>query len=85
MHKHANQLTDYSLVFEMLVAKKNSVVNERGNLFYKKPGLMRLEETGQYQKGSVAVIGKDGRAKAHLGGMAKFITMSMSADDKQLR
>jgi len=85
IYKHTNELNDYSLVFEMTVFKKSSVVNERGNLYFKKPQLLRLEETGQYKTGSVAVIGKDGKAHAHLGGVAKFITMTMDPDDKQLR
>jgi outer membrane lipoprotein-sorting protein len=85
MHKHADDLNDYSLVFDMTVFKKGTVVTERGKLFFKKPQLLRLEETGQYKTGSVAVIGKDGKAHAHTGGVAKFITLTMDPDDKQLR
>ena len=85
MHKRATQLYDYSLVFEITVFKKQIAVKERGKLYFKKPGLMRMEEIGQYKTGSVAVIGKDGRARAHLGGVAKFITLNMAPDDDQLR
>jgi outer membrane lipoprotein-sorting protein len=84
MYKNANQLNDYSMVFETTVFKKGSTVHERGNLYFKKPKLMRLEETGDYKKGSVAVLGKDGKVRAHSGGVLKLITVTMDPDDKQL-
>jgi|GEM_PF-942886 len=38
---------------------------------------MRLEEIGDYKNGSVAVLGKDGKVRAHAGGMIKFVTVTM--------
>lgn len=84
MHRHASALSDYSLIFETITFKEKETVSEKGRLYFKKPKLMRLEEIGEYKNGSVAVIGKDGKARAHAGGLVKFITLTMSADDKQL-
>lgn len=84
MHKAAESLSDYSLVYETRIFKKGSTLVETGNLFFKKPKLMRVEETGEYSKGSVAVIGKDGKARAHSGGITSFITVTMDPEDKQL-
>lgn len=84
MHKEANQLNDYTLTFEMRTFKKHETVVEGGKLYFKKPKLMRLEETGEFQKGAVAVIGKDGKARAHPGGISKFVTLTLSPDNKML-
>ncbi|CAN5463889.1 hypothetical protein BH11CYA1_BH11CYA1_00980 [soil metagenome] len=80
----AQKLNDYSLVFETITFKKGESVSEKGNLYFKKPKLMRLEEIGDYKKGSVAVLGKDGRVRAHAGGMIKFVTLTLDPADKQL-
>jgi outer membrane lipoprotein-sorting protein len=85
LYKHAQALNDYSLYFEMTVFRKSSVVNERGHLYFKKPRLLRVEETGQYNTGSVVVIGKDGKAHGHAGGLAKFITITRNPNDSSLR
>ena len=80
----AEKLNDYSLVFETIIFKKGESISEKGNLYFKKPKLMRLEETGDYKKGSVAVLGKDGKVRAHAGGLIKFVTLTMDPSDKQL-
>lgn len=80
----AQKLNDYSLVFETITFKKGETVSEKGNLYFKKPKLMRLEEIGDYKKGSVAVLGKDGKVRAHAGGLIKFVTLTMDPSDKQL-
>jgi outer membrane lipoprotein-sorting protein len=84
MVKAAQNLNDYSLTFETITFKKNDSISERGNLYFKKPKLMRLEETGEYKNGSVAVLGKDGKVRAHAGGLVKFVTVTMDAGDKEL-
>ncbi len=84
MIEEAERLEDYSFVFEARTFKKASTVVERGNLYFKKPKLMRLEETGEFNKGSVAVIGKDGKARAHSGGLTQFVTVTLSPDSKML-
>jgi len=84
MCKSAEVLRDYSLVFETVTFRKDHPISEKGKLFFKRPKLMRLEEIGNYNKGAVAVIGKDGKARAHAGGLIRFIVLTMSATDKQL-
>lgn len=84
MVRAAQNLNDYSLTFETITFRKNDSISERGNLYFKKPKLMRLEETGEYKNGSVAVLGKDGKVRAHAGGLVKFVTVTMDAGDAQL-
>ena len=85
MQKDVAQWDDYSFIFETTTFKKmNNNVVERGKLFFKKPKLMRIEEIGEFNKGSVAVIGKDGKARAHGGGVTSFITVTTTPDDKML-
>lgn len=84
MEKEIAKLNDYSLVFETKTFKKDKTVVERGNLYFKKPKQMRIEEIGDYNKGSVAVIGKDGKARAHSGGITSFVTVTTNPDDKML-
>lgn len=84
MYREAERLNDYSLSFETKTFKKGATVVEAGNLYFKKPKLMRLEETGEFNRGAVAVIGKDGKARAHAGGLASVITVTMNPDDKML-
>jgi len=84
MVKEADSLKDYSLVFETITFKGKETINERGKLSFKKPKLMRLEEIGDYKKGSLAVLCKDGMVRAHAGGLIKFVTLTMRPDDKQL-
>lgn len=81
----AEALDDYSLIFEAITFKKNhGTIEEKGKLFFKKPHLMRLEEIGDFQKGSIVVIGADGKAHARGGGLARFITLTLDPKDKQL-
>ena len=84
MEKEIAKLDDYSLVFETRTFKKDKTVVERGKLFFKKPKQMRIEEIGEYNKGSVAVIGKDGKARAHGGGLTSFLTVTTKPDDHML-
>ncbi len=84
MTKSAEELNDYTLLFETKIFKKGSTLVDKGKLSFKKPKLMRIEEIGEFNKGSVAVIGKDGKARAHGGGMTSFVTLTLSPDDKML-
>lgn len=84
MVRDAEALKSYSLIFETITFKKGKSISEKGKLYFKKPKLMRLEEIGDYNHGAVAVIGRDGKARAHAGGVIGFIVLSMSATDKQL-
>lgn len=85
MQKDAGQLNDYSFIFETTTFKKaNNNVVEKGKLYFKKPKLMRIEEIGDFNKGAVAVIGKDGKARARGGGVTSFFTVTTTPDDKML-
>jgi outer membrane lipoprotein-sorting protein len=84
MCRSAEALRDYSLIFETTTLKKGHSVSEKGKLYFKRPKLMRLEEIGDYNHGAVAVIGKDGKARAHAGGLIRFIVLSLNPTDKLL-
>jgi outer membrane lipoprotein-sorting protein len=84
IHRTA-ELRDYSTDFELTVFKNGSTVKERGEYSFKQPKLIRLEETGDYKNGSVAVLGKDGKAHGHFGGPLKFLKGTISPDSAELR
>lgn len=85
MFEAADKYNDYSFNYTMKVYKKSKPIVEEGIFTYKKPGLIRLEETGQYKKGAVAVLGPDGKVRAHLGGMLKAFVAELPADSGMLR
>ena len=84
MGKEIERLNDYSLLFETKSFKKNSSITDAGKLFFKKPKLMRVEETGEYNKGSIAVITKDGSARAKGGGLTGLVVLTLKPSDKML-
>ena len=84
MGKEVDRLNDYSLLFETKTFKPGSSVTEAGRLYFKKPKMMRIEETGEFNKGSVAVIQKDGKARAKGGGITGLVVLTLKPDDKML-
>lgn len=84
MCRDAERLEDYSFLFETKIFKKTSTLVESGIMYFKKPNMMRLEESGEWNKGSIAVIRRDGKARARGGGLASLVTLTMSPDDKRL-
>lgn len=84
MGKEVEKMNDYSLLFETKSFKKNSSITEAGKLFFKKPKMMRIEETGEFNKGSIAVIRKDGTARAKGGGFTGLVVLTLKPADKML-
>lgn len=84
MAQKVEKLNDYSLLFETRSFKKGSTVVDAGKLYFKKPKMMRVEETGEFNRGSVAVIQKDGKARAKGGGIAGLVVLTLSPSDKTL-
>jgi outer membrane lipoprotein-sorting protein len=84
MGKEVDRLNDYSLLFETKTFKARSSITEAGKLYFKKPKMMRIEETGEFNKGSVAVIQKDGKARAKGGGITGLVVLTLKPDDKML-
>lgn len=84
MYNAADSLKNYSFKFTMKVYKKKKTVVEKGNFFFKKPRLIRIEETGSYKKGAVAVLTANGRVKARLGGALRFFVADLSPRSKTL-
>jgi len=84
MGKEIDRMNDYSLTFETKTFKRGSTITEAGRLFFKKPKMMRIEETGEYNKGSIAVIQKDGKARAKGGGITGLVVLTLRPDDKML-
>lgn len=85
MLEASDRYNDYSFNYTMKVYKKSKPTVEQGVFTYKKPGLIKLEETGSYKKGAVAVLGSDGKVRAHLGGALKFFVAELPADSNLLR
>ena len=85
MCQAADNLNDYSFQFEMTVYKLNGEQKEAGNFYFKKPRLIRLEETGNFKKGAVAVLQRDGKVRAHLGGALGFFVVTLTPESDYLR
>lgn len=79
MSRAADSLKSYAFVSEMTVFKGSKTINERCNFYFKKPKQIRAEEVGQYKKGSVAVLQKDGKVRGHLGGVLSKIVATVDA------
>jgi outer membrane lipoprotein-sorting protein len=84
MYKSADSYEDYLFEYQMIAFKRGRVVEE-GKFYFKKPQQIRLEETGSFRKGSIAVRGKEGKIKAKAGGGLGFIVVELSPDSGLLR
>lgn len=82
MSDAANALKTYSFQSEQTVFKGNKTVREKVNFYFKKPKLIRAEEVGDYKKGSVAVLQKNGTVRGHLGGLLSKISATVASDSE---
>lgn len=78
MTESAKVLRSYSFMYETTVFKGNKTINQQGVFYFKQPRLLRVEMTGDYKRGAVAVAGKDGKVRGHLGGALSAFTMTVS-------
>ncbi|MCA9802408.1 MAG: hypothetical protein KC777_10495 [Cyanobacteria bacterium HKST-UBA02] len=85
MNKAADDMDSYSFNYTMRVFKDKKTVVEKGDFYYKQPGLIRLEEKGPYKKGAVAILGSNGKVKAHLGGGLKLFVVELDPESGLLR
>lgn len=85
MANAAQQLKAYSFDYETQVFKGNKVIDQQGTFWFKQPPrMLRVEMTGQYKHGSVAVLGRDGKIRGHLGGALGAFTITLSPDSDML-
>lgn len=84
MVRSATALRDYSFEYEISHRGKGKWLSEKGRFYFKKPRLMRLEETGDWKRGAVAVLQADGKVRAHLGGALKFFVVTLPPDSSEL-
>lgn len=82
MSEAANNLKTYSFQSEQIVFKGNKSIREKVNFYFKKPKLIRAEEVGDYKKGSVAVLQKNGSVRGHLGGLLSKINATVASDSE---
>lgn len=78
------KLNDYQLKFSSRVYKGKSQIVEAGTMYFKNPGMLRVEEQGAYRKGSAAAVDRSGKIKGHLGGPLRFVVVELEADDEDL-
>lgn len=83
--KASESYNDYSFNYSMTVNKNGKDIIESGTLYFKKPSLLRVEEKTGPHAGAVAVVGKDGKIKGHLGGLLKIFSSTVSSDNSMLR
>ncbi len=82
----ADSLNSYSFNYKMSALKGEKTLVEKGDFYFKKPKLMRLEVTEGKRKGSVAVLQSDGRVHGKAPGLGIFASMiTLSPDSKFLR
>jgi outer membrane lipoprotein-sorting protein len=78
-------LKSYSFKYHMKAFKGSKVIDEQGNFYFKQPRLMRVEETGDFRRGSVAVLNKEGKLRGHMGGPLKFVVVTLNPDSSQAK
>lgn len=79
----ADSYQTYYFEYKMTAFKHGTVVEE-GKLWFKKPHLLRLEETGQFKHGCVALLTPSGKVKAHAGGALSIFTVDLSPKSSML-
>ncbi|CAN5229128.1 hypothetical protein BH11CYA1_BH11CYA1_28870 [soil metagenome] len=84
MVKAADSYKDYVFEYEMTNYKGKKQI-EKGKFYFKKPRMMRLEEVGNFRKGSIAVMGSGGKIKAKPGGALGFMTVDLPPTSDYLR
>jgi hypothetical protein len=84
MQTAADSYQSYYFEYKMTAFKHGTVVEE-GKFWFKKPRLIRLEETGQFKHGCVALLTPKGKVKAHAGGALSMFTVDLSPQSGYLR
>ncbi len=84
MKSAADSYDSYYFEYKMTAFKHGTVVEE-GKFWFKKPHLIRLEETGQFKHGCVALLTPSGKVKAHAGGALSLLTVDLSPESGYLR
>lgn len=85
MTEAAAQLKAYSFNYETQVFKGKKVIDQQGSFYFKQPPRMfRVEMTGDFKHGAVAVQGRDGKIRGHLGGALGAFTITIAPDSDML-
>jgi len=84
MQTAADSYQSYYFDYKMTAFKKGTVVEE-GKFWFKKPRLIRLEETGSYKKGCIAILMPSGKVKARGGGALSMFTIDLPPQSNMLR
>lgn len=80
----AAALKSYSFEYDTTVYKGNKTISQKGQFYFKQPRLLRNEMTGNFKHGSVAVLGKDGKVRGHMGGALSAFTVTLDPYSDQL-
>jgi outer membrane lipoprotein-sorting protein len=84
MNDTVKAMKAYSFTYETTVYKGGKTTVQTGQFYFKQPRLLRVEMTGPYKKGAVAVMGKDGKVRGHLGGLLSGVTVTVNPDSDML-
>lgn len=84
MVQRADAYNDYTFEYQMVAYKKGKVVEE-GAFYYKKPRLIKLIEKGNFHKGSIAILGANGKVRAKPGGALSFLAIDLAPNSNLLR
>lgn len=83
MISSADAMDSYSFSYQMTAFKNGKSVTEKGDLYFKKPRLMRLEVKEGKRAGSIAILESNGRVKGKapgLGFLSSMISLSPDSD-----
>jgi outer membrane lipoprotein-sorting protein len=85
MANATSQLKGYSFDYETTVFKGNKTIDQKGSFWFKAPPrMLRVIMTGNYKKGAVAVLGRDGKVRGHLGGLLGAVTITIDPNSDML-
>jgi outer membrane lipoprotein-sorting protein len=83
MKAASSSLSAYQFDFEIKVKKPGAQL-EQGRFYFKKPNFIRVEETGPFKHGSIAVLNEDGKVRGHQGGLLSKIVLTLDPNSNML-
>ncbi|MBS2006621.1 MAG: hypothetical protein JST01_06250 [Cyanobacteria bacterium SZAS TMP-1] len=84
MQTAADSYQTYYFEYKMTAFRKGTIVEE-GKFWFKKPRLLRLEETGSYKHGCIALLTPSGKVKARGGGALSMFTVDLDPQNSMLK
>lgn len=85
MYDACTALKSYTFDYETTVFKGSKTIDQKGKFYFKQPRLLRVQMTGSFKHGAVAVLAADGKVRGHLGGALSAFTVTLSPSSDMLQ